>query len=227
MIQGIATFRPTPGRLVLPDVCCDIAAVDGRLFLTGPLTHARPSPHIGRDVLLLRVSIIAIRALLRMPLAELADRVIPLDEVDRGLASMVADHLHADRTAEFLELASPDTTDRRFLLAARALAEGDTVSSAAQRVSLCGRQLERLFADRVGVAPKTFSRIVRFRRAVLDVCSGTPLAIAAATHGYADQAHFSREVRALTGLAPRALLERIPHVAFVQDVATWGNVGCE
>jgi AraC-like DNA-binding protein len=212
---------------VLPDVCCDIAAVDGRLFFTGPLTHARTSPHVGRDVLLLRVSITAIRALLRMPLRALADTVVPLDEIDRALASRVAAHLDDGRIPKFLDLVSADATDRRFLHAARALARGDTVASAAQLVSLSGRQLERLFADRVGVAPKTFSRIVRFRRAVLDVCSGTPIAPAAATHGYADQAHFSREVRALTGLAPRALLERIPHVAFVQDVATWGNVGCE
>jgi AraC-like DNA-binding protein len=39
---------------------------------------------------------------------------------------------------------------------------------------------------------------------------GTTLA-AAATHGYADQAHLTREVRALAGVAPSALF------AFVQD----------
>jgi AraC-like DNA-binding protein len=80
---------------------------------------------------------------------------------------------------------------------------------------LSERQLERLLDEHAGLSPKTFARIVRFRRAVVAARGGMPLASAAAASGYADQSHFTRDVRDLTGHAPRALL---PNVGSVQDI---------
>jgi hypothetical protein len=48
MLQGLGRFRPRPGRLILPDVCCDVTIVGGRPFLTGPMTRARLSRHVGQ-----------------------------------------------------------------------------------------------------------------------------------------------------------------------------------
>jgi len=77
MLQTIARFRPKPGRLVLPDVCCDVLCIDGRVLVSGPLTRAIPSAHVGEEVVLLRIDPLAARQLLRVPLAELTDRVLP------------------------------------------------------------------------------------------------------------------------------------------------------
>lgn len=92
-------------------------------------------------------------------------------------------------------------------------AQGRPVGRVAETVGLCERHLERLFYEHAGLAPKIFARIVRFRRAVIAARRGVRLATAAAA--YADQAHFNRDVRDLTGCAPRSLL---PNVGSVQDV---------
>jgi AraC-like DNA-binding protein len=75
-----------------------------------------------------------------------------------------------------------------------------------QRVS--ERTLLRLFERHLGLAPKHFARIVRFQR-VLASCKTArvhSLADLALAAGYADQAHLTREVSALGGLTPSALL---------------------
>jgi methylphosphotriester-DNA--protein-cysteine methyltransferase len=64
----------------------------------------------------------------------------------------------------------------------------------------------------VGYGPKTLQRVLRFRRFVSRIDAGPPagraahdLAALAADAGYADQAHLTRECRALAGLTPAAL----------------------
>jgi len=52
---------------------------------------------------------------------------------------------------------------------------------------------------------KILARVLRMQRAVRLVSAGTPLVVAAADAGYADQAHLTREVKALTGVTPAAL----------------------
>jgi len=74
-------------------------------------------------------------------------------------------------------------------------------------VGLGERQLERLFAERVGYGPKLFARVVRLElvtRAV-DAERGSIASWArlALDSGYTDQAHLIREFRALTGVTPR------------------------
>jgi AraC-like DNA-binding protein len=94
------------------------------------------------------------------------------------------------------------------LLARRAA----TVAEVAQRVFLSERQLERRFADHVGYGPKTLQRILRLQHVVRQLEShGTAgrLAEVAASAGYADQSHLSRETRRLTGLTPRQLVRWI------------------
>lgn len=69
------------------------------------------------------------------------------------------------------------------------------------------RHLSVRFRDEVGVPPKLFAQLVRFRRAVGLLDAGDPgdLAWVAAAAGYADQSHLSREVRRFSGLSPTHL----------------------
>nr|WP_230416296.1 helix-turn-helix domain-containing protein [Micromonospora tarapacensis] len=61
-----------------------------------------------------------------------------------------------------------------------------------------------------GYGPKTLARILRMRRALALARTGVPLAEVAARTGYADQAHLTRDTRALTGLPPTSLLPPDP-----------------
>jgi transcriptional regulator GlxA family with amidase domain len=66
------------------------------------------------------------------------------------------------------------------------------------------RRLRRRFVQAVGYGPATYLRVTRFQRAVALASRVPGLAALAAAAGYADQAHLSRDCRALTGLTPRA-----------------------
>lgn len=65
------------------------------------------------------------------------------------------------------------------------------------------RRLRRRFVQAVGYGPATYLRVSRFQRAVALAPLVPGLAALAAGAGYADQAHLSRDCRALTGLTPR------------------------
>jgi AraC-like DNA-binding protein len=179
------------------------------------MTQAKPSQHVGQDVLLLQIAPAAARQLLGLPIAELTDHVIPLEDVSRALTRELTQRLETGRLAELVRPLPGERAAARFAAAAKALASGCTVRDVAAQVTLSERQLERLVREHAGMAPKLFARIVRFRRAVITARAGTPLATAAALHGYADQAHFNRDARTFTGRAPHALL---PDVGNVQDV---------
>ncbi len=66
------------------------------------------------------------------------------------------------------------------------------------------RQLQRIFTRDLGMPPRAYLRLLRFRGAMIEVQqSAVPLADAAAGQGYADQAHMARDFRSLAGVPPR------------------------
>ncbi|MCX5196988.1 helix-turn-helix domain-containing protein [Streptomyces sp. NBC_00249] len=64
------------------------------------------------------------------------------------------------------------------------------------------RHLRARFREQVGLPPKAVARIFRLQHALRLLARGTPPALVAALCGYHDQAHFGREVKAMTGLPP-------------------------
>jgi AraC-like DNA-binding protein len=74
------------------------------------------------------------------------------------------------------------------------------------RIGCSRRHLIAGFRRQVGVTPKTAARILRFDRAARVVRDGGPgsLARIAGECGYHDQAHMTREFRALAGMTPAA-----------------------
>jgi AraC-like DNA-binding protein len=97
---------------------------------------------------------------------------------------------------------------RRAIVAVEGAGGDIDVGSLSARVAASPRQLTRLFRDCMGMGPKRFGRIVQaaLRRLVQ---GETPLAELAADLGYADQAHLTRELRQLFGVAPARLARQI------------------
>ncbi|WP_437807145.1 DUF6597 domain-containing transcriptional factor [Sorangium sp. So ce1078] len=93
--------------------------------------------------------------------------------------------------------------------AARALVgthEPSPVAAVVRASGLCARRFIEVFRRDVGLPPKHFSRVMRFRRALELLRGGARggLSALALEAGYCDQAHFNREFKELSGLSPTA-----------------------
>ena len=152
--------------------------------------------------------------LLGAPAGELAEQHTRLDDL-WGRA--------ADEARERLSLAgSPETALDllQVLLTARlpkvrgihpaiahALARFSTTSHVRQVVKesgYCHRRFVALFRESVGLLPKVYCRVQRFQAAVEQIAAEpqVPWASLAVAFGYSDQAHFTRDFRAFTGVSP-------------------------
>ena len=85
------------------------------------------------------------------------------------------------------------------------LAHSCTVGAAAHSLGVSERSLERLTQRATGQAPRFWRALARVRRAALALGTTQPLAEIAADHGYADQAHFSRDCLRWLGQTPASL----------------------
>lgn len=104
--------------------------------------------------------------------------------------------------------------------ALRRLSQPSTVAGVASEVGLSRRHFGELFRAEYGVTPKQYQRIARFQAARSELVRQArsrrvSLARVAAGHGYADQAHLTREWTALAGSAPSAWLRA--EFPFLQD----------
>lgn len=76
------------------------------------------------------------------------------------------------------------------------------------------RHFQRRTRQLTGLRAGEVERLIRCERALLALRDGgASLAEVAAAHGYADQAHFTREVRAFYGVPPAAMMRRIDQAA--------------
>jgi AraC-like DNA-binding protein len=92
------------------------------------------------------------------------------------------------------------------------------VDELATRFNLSRRHLERLFLETVGVSPKFFTTLCRFKRACkLIRRASDSLTTVALESGYSDQSHMTQEFRRIAQISP-AFYQR-SNVAFLQDAA--------
>lgn len=172
------------------------------------------------------------RQLLGMPMCELANESVPIDDVlgrfGRDLVQRVGEAPdwptrfalidHALRTR--LAHAAPVDQGVAWSLG-RIVASGGAavIGNIADELGWSHRRLIARYRDTVGLPPKLVARIVRFERLTAQVGTDPDIewASAASSCGYFDQAHLAREVRELAGITPTEL--RAQTVNFVQDDA--------
>jgi AraC-like DNA-binding protein len=227
-----AQVTPDTGNregLVLPDACTDLIWEQGRgAFVAGPDTGpVRTVMTAGTVIVGVRFRPSAGGPALGLPLSELRDQRVDLADLRRGHARRLPGTLDPDTAAAraldvaaaLVAVGEPDPAMTR---AAALLADPRArTEDVAAMIGLSLRQLRRRCHAAVGYGPKTLQRVLRFRRFVsrIDAFPQSPqgpptprgrsdprdLAAIAAQAGYADQAHLTRECRALAGLTPAAL----------------------
>ncbi|MEU5835818.1 helix-turn-helix transcriptional regulator [Streptomyces diacarni] len=216
-----AAVAPGTSGRVLPDGCMDLLWWNGELVAAGPDTRAYvTTERRGLPVFGVRLAPGAGPRAFGVRAWELCDQRVPLqalwpDRRVRGLRERIAhaaDPLAAleQAAAGALAAGEAEAPDPRAAALTEAVAvllrRGAGVARTAGHVGLSERQLHRRCRDAFGYGPKTLARVLRLQRALRAAGSGLPLAETAARAGYADQAHLTREVRALTGLTPSKLL---------------------
>jgi methylphosphotriester-DNA--protein-cysteine methyltransferase len=169
-----------------------------------------------------------LHALFRIPIHPLADKALPGESVLGREVSYLLNRLQnavavrelADAADEFLlrqlrrtiEI-SPVELAARWIRRRHGMVD---LALLARQCNLSLRQFERQFRERVGVAPKLFSRVARLEFAVLrkQTNPGFSWTRVASDAGYFDQAHLIRDTRLLAGAAPQKLLVSLPDVDF-------------
>ena len=157
----------------------------------------------------------ATRALLGVPAGELGQRTVALEDLLGPEAGLLAERLYGapDPSSRFRALDEallrrlattgpyphPDVARAWSLL--RASGGRLRVESLARTLGCSRRHLAGRFAEEVGASPKVAARLIRFEAARTRL-GAAPLVRLAAEHGYADQAHLTREFRALGGAPP-------------------------
>ena len=83
-----------------------------------------------------------------------------------------------------------------------------SVRSLMDEICLCQRHFERKFKHYTGYTPKEYSRIIKFKNAVelLRNTASSNLLTTAINAGYYDLAHFSKEIKSLSGSTPTSFL---------------------
>jgi AraC-like DNA-binding protein len=157
-------------------------------------------------------------ALVGGPVEQLADQAVPLSDADLAhrIRAAVGDDPHDPRrrqagvaaVEEALTSLLPVDEEGRLVNAIVEYVEGDTgvqrVGQVCDKFAITERSLQRLTARRIGLSPKWLIQRRRLHEAAERLAGdGRPdLARVAAELGYADQAHFGRDWRAVTGVTP-------------------------
>jgi AraC-like DNA-binding protein len=86
-----------------------------------------------------------------------------------------------------------------------------SVATLAQEAGLSTRQLERRFLSQVGISPRQYANVVRFRSVfdLLTPCKRPAWAALAAGAGYFDQSHMIRDFQRFLGCSPSAFLSQL------------------
>jgi len=85
--------------------------------------------------------------------------------------------------------------------------DAEELAELSDKIGLSQRQIERLFKTRLGMTAKNYQRIIRIRKAISFIQENKqmPLAEVAAELGFSDQAHMTREFKAIARITPGKL----------------------
>jgi AraC-like DNA-binding protein len=190
-------------------------------FAAGLYDRPVVTGHGGEQVgLQLDISPLTARGLLAVPMDELFNRTVALEDVLPGARELTERVAQAPDWAArravvgaFLARREPPPVAPEVRHAHNRLVAGHgavRVEALAAETGWSRRHLGERFRRDVGMTPKAFARLLRFQRAVGLLRAGESLAGAAYVCGYADQPHMNREFRAFLGTPPGAF-------PFVQD----------
>ncbi len=134
--------------------------------------------------------------------ARLAGR--PLDRTDRAFEDALRRWLPGETLLD-TDPDAPGPTDPRAVRLMQLIADGDPQEGPArwaQRLAVSPSRLRTLSIEAFGVPPVRLRQWIHLKKAARAMAAGANLAGAAAESGYADQAHFTRQLNRWFGVSP-------------------------
>jgi AraC-like DNA-binding protein len=201
--------------------------IDGRpigSFVAGVWDRPTVTGHYGEQAgYQLYLDVLGARSLLGVSVGEMANQLVPLEDVLGDFAVELAERLAGAPCAQARHaiaqrlLASRLSESRAparevaYVLGRLQATHGSArVEALAAEIGWSRRHLAARFREIVGLPPKTIGRLFRVEHAAQQLHAGDQLADIAYQAGYADQSHFNREFRELVGCTPSEF-------PFVQD----------
>jgi AraC-like DNA-binding protein len=192
---------------------------DSTVVVSGPFTHAFVLDTAEQcNTLGVALKVGAAGALLELPLDELCNQHVPLAELWGSGASELRERVLAAPTPEAkLETAQqvlsarlahgsrpPHPAAGRAATRIEAAPQDCRIAELSETLGLSQRRFEQIFRADLGMTPKAYQRLQRFRRALARIEDAARVGWAAFARdcGYYDQAHLINEFRAHSGLTP-------------------------
>lgn len=159
--------------------------------------------------------------LMRSPISELANTFIDANLIMDKQASSIIQNLKEAQSNQhrifymeaFLQnqLSRHQSRPNCFSAAVHLIRNGEpgySITDLSKAVCISERQLQRVFKENMGIGPKSYSRIIRFRKIkqFLQTNPKVSWVDIAYDFGYADQAHFIRDFKAFSGRTPGVVL---------------------
>lgn len=207
VVRCVWTSTKVGVQRVVPDGCMDMIWNGESLFVAGPDTQAFLTEATGNTVGI-RFQPGVAPGFFDVPAHAIANTRVSLAELwPKEQVQRLADELYEGNPGRKL-LHSVRAAERDgFAEAVRALVAGNEVRGAADHLGITERHLHRKCLAKFGYGPKTLQRIMRFSSAMELVYAGKPFSDIAYEIGYSDQAHLSREVKALAGATLTTLVQ--------------------
>jgi AraC-like DNA-binding protein len=205
---------------VLPDGCADIiftrGSANASLTIVGTMTRFADFPIPPRQLSVgVRFRPGMWMTYFGAPGTDITDMHLPLESLwgkrGRILLAQIADTNSEQQCIEVLGRALRPSTPRTPVQRALAWMETNptciSLDGVAFQTGLSTRQFRRMCLQQTGISPKLLARVLRFRKALVQVQSHAGgHAGLAADCGYFDQSHFIAEFQRFSGQTPAAYL---------------------
>ena len=227
LYEGEALAHARDRRLPTGDVDLIVGLRDDSgypdVVVSGPFTHAFVLDTADQcDTLGVAFRVGGAASLLGLPLDELLNLHVPLAEIWRSGAAELRERILAAPTPKAKLETAERTLSARLAGVSRpshpavgraaariaAAPERCRMAELSERLGLSRRRLAQIFRADIGMTPKAYQRLQRFRQALVrvDDAAGGDWAGFALDRGYYDQAHLINEFGAHCGLTPREYL---------------------
>ncbi len=215
---------------VFPDGCTDIIVKFDRIRRTSnadlfgiTTSFIEVNQPTSMQMFGIRFKPAGITAFTRVPMEELADRSVELSLIDTLFDQSFYAALPEKKSVEEIiahtnscllkQLSRLYHADRQIIRAVELIshAKGQlSLADVASDVCLCQRHFERKFKSVIGVSPKMFAKIFRFKNALqsMQKYPHKDLLTIAVECGYYDHTHLAKDFKLLTGDTPKDFRQR-------------------